>query len=186
MDTARSLAISWIDRLRIERLVWTLDQRLYDLPRRSRIAHRHEVRQNLLTAATDVGTTAALRGLGNSRELAEEYRTAQFGIAPRPAYYSAALFLLTAQLIGTSLLGEAANAFARGITAANPHASGSYAWSGIAYLQSEVTYHFTDGHGDWRGGAWTPLAWVLWLTATILVGRLWRVIPGRHRSARTE
>lgn len=25
------------------------------------------------------------------------------------------------------------------------------------------------------GGAWTPFAWVIWIVATILVGRLWRV-----------
>ena len=29
--------VSWFDRMRIERVVWMLDQRLYDLPRRSRI-----------------------------------------------------------------------------------------------------------------------------------------------------
>ncbi len=49
-------ALTWMDRLRIERVVWALDQRLYDLPRRSRIAKRREVRQNLLTAAQDIGT----------------------------------------------------------------------------------------------------------------------------------
>ncbi len=25
------------------------------------------------------------------------------------------------------------------------------------------------------GGAWTPFAWVIWIVATIFVGRLWRV-----------
>ena len=51
---------TWFDRLRIERVVWTLDQRLYDLPRAVRIAHRRELRENLLTAARDVGTGAVL------------------------------------------------------------------------------------------------------------------------------
>jgi hypothetical protein len=169
-----------MDRLRIERLVWTLDQRLYDLPRRSRVAHRREVRQNLLTASADIGTSAALQGLGNSRELAAEYRSAQFGAGPRPAYYAAALYLLTGLLVGTALLAEAATAFAHGVTAADPHATGSYTWSGIDYLQSEVSYRFVDGHGDWSGGAWTPLAWALWLTSTVIVGRLWRMIPSRR------
>ena len=50
--------LGWIDRLRIERVVWALDQRLYDLPRKSRIAKRREVRENLLTAAADIGTSA--------------------------------------------------------------------------------------------------------------------------------
>ena len=31
-------SLTWFDRLRIERFVWTLDQRIYDLPRASRIA----------------------------------------------------------------------------------------------------------------------------------------------------
>lgn len=183
MDVSRSSTISWMGRLRIERLVWTLDQRLYDLPRRSRIAHRREVRENLITAAADVGTSAALRGIGNTRDLAVEYRTAQFGVRPRPAYYTAAIYLLTAQLIFTSLLAAAATAFARGITAADPHATGSYTWSGVDYLQSTVDYRFVDGRADWVGGAWTPLAWALWLTSTGVVGRLWRMIPARRRSA---
>ena len=44
-------ALTWIDRLRIERAVWALDQRLYDLPRRSRIERRRELRGNLVTGA---------------------------------------------------------------------------------------------------------------------------------------
>jgi hypothetical protein len=48
-----------MDRLRTERVVWTLDQRLYDLPRNSRIAMRREVRENLRTATVDVGATQA-------------------------------------------------------------------------------------------------------------------------------
>jgi hypothetical protein len=56
-------ALTWIDRLRIERAVWTLDQRLYDLPRKARIARRRELRENLRTAAQDVGVAAAVRNL---------------------------------------------------------------------------------------------------------------------------
>lgn len=180
MPQSVSLPLTWMDRLRIERVVWTLDQQLYDLPRRSRVAHRREVRQNLLNAAADVGTGSALRRLGTSRQLAAEYRLAEFGDRPRPAYLTAAIFLLTAQLVFTSLLAEAASAFAAGITAADPHATGTYAWSGIDHLQSSVTYTLVDGRAEWVGGAWTPLAWVLWAAATIVVGRLWRVLPTRR------
>jgi hypothetical protein len=88
--------VTWFDRLRIERVVWTLDQRLYDLPRRTRIETRREVRQNLLTGARDVGTTQALRNLGDSAELAQEY-----------------------------IFTDAANAFASGITTAHPAATGT-------------------------------------------------------------
>jgi hypothetical protein len=174
--------VTWIDRVRIERAVWMLDQRLYDLPRRSRIAKRREVRQNLLCAAQDVGTGAALRGLGTSSELAAEYLDAELGTGPRHSWMAAALFLVTGQLVLTSILTSAAAAFADGVTAGDPSASGTYTWSGIDHLQDRVTYTFVDGHGTWVGGAWTPLAWGLWLLATVLVGRLWRALPWWRRS----
>jgi hypothetical protein len=167
--------MTWLDRMRIERLVWALDQRLYDLPRQSRIAKRREVRENLRAATIDVGTTHALRNLGNSRQLAAEYRAAEYGDEARPAWIVAALFLATGQLFMTAFLSEAASAFGDGIKAANPNASGTFTWSGIRYLQDTVTYTFTNGKGSSVGGAWTPLAWALWIIATVLVGRLWRV-----------
>ncbi|MDQ1463091.1 MAG: hypothetical protein QOC73_32 [Actinomycetota bacterium] len=167
--------MTWLDRMRIERLVWALDQRLYDLPRHSRIAKRREVRENLRAATVDVGATDALRNLGNSRQLAAEYRAAEYGDEARPAWIAAALFLATGQLVLTALLSEAASAFGDGIKAANPNATGTFTWSGIHYLQDTVTYTFADGKGSSVGGAWTPLAWALWIVATVLVGRLWRV-----------
>lgn len=174
--------VSWSDRLRIERVVWMLDQRLYDLPRRSRIATRREVRQNLISAAQDIGTPAALQRIGTSAELASQYLDAELGTGPRHSWLAAAVFLLTGQLVLTSLLSEATMAFAHGIAAGNPSASGTYAWEGVRYLQDNVTYTFTNGHGSWVGGAWTPLAWALWVAATIAVGRLWRALPWwRHR-----
>jgi hypothetical protein len=181
-----SHTVTWIDRMRIERVVWSLDQRLYDLPRRSRIAKRREVRENLLTAAHDIGTGDALRHLGNSRQLAAEYRSAEFGDEPRPSWMAAGLFFVTAQLFFTSFLSEAALAFGDGITAANPSATGTFTWSGIRYLQDTVTYTFVNGRGDSVGGAWTPFAWVLWAVATVAVGRLWRLVPlwrGRRAAA---
>ncbi|MEO8264099.1 MAG: hypothetical protein ABI706_01180 [Ilumatobacteraceae bacterium] len=168
-------SINWIDRLRIERAVWVLDQRLYDLPRKSRIAKRREVRENLITATGDIGARGALRNLGNSHQLAAEYLSAEFGDEARPSWMAAAVFLLTGQLILTSVLTEAALAFGDGITAANPTATGTFTWRGIRYLQDTVTYTFVNGEGTHVGGAFTPIAWVIWILATILVGRLWRV-----------
>ena len=176
--------ISWLDRARIERVVWSLDQRLYDLPTRSRVAKRREVRANLLTAARDIGTGDALRNLGSPERLAAEYLSAELGDEPRPHWILAALFLFTGQLVFTSLLTEAAIAFGDGVVAADPDATGAYRWPGIRFLQSAVTYEFEQGQRDWAGGAWTPLAWVLWIVATIAVGRLWRVIPMIRRRRR--
>lgn len=176
--------VTWLDRLRIERVVWALDQRLYDLPRRTRIETRREVRQNLLTGARDVGTTQALHNLGGSAELAQEYLSAAFGSGPRHHWMAAGLFFVTIPFLATSLFADAANAFASGITAADPAATGTYTWSGITHLQSTVTYTFTDGQGTWTGGSFTPLFYLLWIAATILVGRLWRAVPAwrRHRA----
>jgi hypothetical protein len=176
--------VTWIDRLRIERVVWALDQRLYDLPRKSRIAKRREVRDNLLSAATDIGISNALRNLGNSRQLAVEYRAAEFGDEPRPSWLAAGMFLFAGQLILTSFLSEAASAFGAGIATANPDATGTFTWSGIRYLQDTVTYTLVNGKGSSVGGAWTPLAWALWIIATVLVGRLWRLVP-KWRSRRS-
>lgn len=180
--------LTWIDRLRIERVVWSLDQRLYDLPSKSRVAKRREVRENLRAAAADIGTAAALRNIGNSRRLAAEYRAAEFGDEARPSWIAAGVFFLTAQLFFTAFLSEAAQAFGAGIQAANPGATGTFAWSGISYVQAPVTYTFVHGQGSSVGGAWTPLAWALWAVATVLVGRLWRVVPlwRRRRAAATQ
>jgi hypothetical protein len=173
--------VTWFDRLRIERIVWALDQRLYDLPRRTRIETRREVRQNLLTGARDVGTTQALRNLGGSAELAQEYLSAAYGSGPRHSWMAAALCCVTVPFVATWFFSDAANAFANGITAADPAATGTYTWAGISHLQSTVTYTFVDGHGTSTGGAFTPTFYILWIVATILVGRLWRALPAWRR-----
>ena len=174
-------SLALLDRLRIERVVWSLDQRLYDLPRRARIAHRREVRQNLTEAAKDVGTGAAVRQLGDVAHLAGEYRSAELGDGPHPSWIAAMTFLLAGQLVFTAILTEAANAFGSGISAADPHASGTFSWEGIRYLQDTVTFTFVNGHGSSVGGAWTPIAYVIWAGCTVLVGRLWRAIPAWRR-----
>jgi hypothetical protein len=172
--------VGWIDRLRIERIVWTLDQRLYDLPRRSRIAKRREVRENLLTAAHDIGTPAALRHLGNGRRLAAEYLSAEFGDGPRHSWTAAAVFATGTPLLFNWMFGETSSAFGDGISAATPNATGTFMWSGIQYVQNDVTFHFADGHlTSMVGGAWGPLSWITWLVGTIVVGRLWRLLPSR-------
>jgi hypothetical protein len=175
--------VTWIDRLRIERVVWMLDQRLYDLPRRSRIAKRREVRENLLAAAHDVGTTDALRHLGDGRRLAAEYLSAEFGDGPRHSWIAAAIFATGVPLLLEGYLGDASAAFGAGIIAADPNVTGTFTWSGIQYVQNDVTFHLADGHvTSVVGGAWGPVCWITWLIGTILVGRLWRLLPARARN----
>lgn len=166
--------LTLIDRLRIERVVWTLDQRLYDIPRDSRIAHRREVRQNLLSAAQDIGTGAALRNLGSSAQLAAGYLAAEFGDRPRHSWIAAAVWAATSMLVVSALLTEAANGFAAGIAAANPHATGTYHWGGLWLLQSGVTARAAGGQTAVSGGGLTVAGWVLWVVIAVMVGRLWR------------
>ena len=166
--------LTWSDRLRIERVVWTLDQRLYGIPRESRIAHRREVRLNLLSAAHDIGTGPALRNIGTSAQLADAYLAAEFGDRPRHSWMAAALWAATSMLVVTAILTDAANGFAAGIIAADPHATGTYHWAGLSLLQGSVTTTAAVGQTTVSGGGLTPAGWVLWALIAVLVGRLWR------------
>ena len=172
-----------IDRARIERRVWSVDQRLYDLPRAARIARRRELRTNLLDAAADVGAVAALRDVGDSRTLAASYLDAELGSAPRHSWIAAAVFLFGAMLLLTSLLTDAAKAYGDGILAGNPHSSGKFTWHGIEYLQTTVNYSVANGAHTFRGGALSPIGWLLLVGTAIAVGRLWRAIPRSHRAS---
>ena len=178
--------INLLDRLRIERVVWSLDQRLYDLPRKTRVERRRELRGNLLDAARDADTSSALRDVGDSGTLAAEYLDAELGPGPRHSWMAAGVFLLTSALLLTSFFFDAADAFGEGILAGNPSTAGTFTWPGIDHLQSAVTYTVADGTHTFVGGAFTPLTWALLATGTIAVGRLWRALPmwRRHHAAR--
>jgi hypothetical protein len=95
---------------------------------------------------------------------------------------SAAIFLLTAVLVLTSILSDAAQAFADGLLAASPNGSGTFTWAGVTLLQSDVHYTMHNGQVEFAGGALTPLAYVLLALGAVAVGRLWRLLPGWRRS----
>lgn len=173
--------LTWLDRLRIERVTWMLDQRLYDLPRASRIAHRREIRQNLLTAARDVGIGAALGNLGDSSQLAAAYLAAEFGDRPRHSWISALVWAATSMLVATAILTDAANGFAAGVAAGSPHVTGTFRWGGLSALQDTVTCTAVNGHTTVSGGGLSLLGWVLWIAIAVMVGRLWRA-PGTWRA----
>jgi hypothetical protein len=176
--------LTTLDRIRIERLVWALDQRLYDLPRRSRIAKRREVRANLLEAAADHGVREALRRIGSSGDLAREYLGAERGDGPHHSWISAAYFAALVPLFLGFVLGEVSNAYAQALTAGHA-ASGSFTWSGVRYLQSPLTFTVDQGSVTQSGGAWTPIVYVVWLAGTIAGGRLWRLLPTPSRRQQT-
>ena len=83
----------WTDRLRIERAVWTLNSYLQNLPWRSQVAKRRELRVNLRAASADVGTKEALRRLGNVRTIAADYIIGEYG-GPTPSWWAATFVLL--------------------------------------------------------------------------------------------
>ena len=119
--------------------------------------------------------------MGDSGTLAAEYLEAELGPGPRHSWMAAGVFLLTAVLLLTSVLFDAADAFGDGILAGNPDADGTFTWPGIGYLQTEVTYTVSGGEHSFVGGAFTPLTYVLLAVGAILVGRLWRAVPAWRR-----
>ncbi|MCE9621788.1 MAG: hypothetical protein K8R99_05525 [Actinomycetia bacterium] len=172
------------DRLRIERVVWSVDSRLQDLPRRSRIEKRRELRDNLRSAASDVGATEAIHGLGDTRRLAAEYMAAEYGDGGRPPSWTTAVAVFFGGILILEWLLEAGtSAFVAGVVGSDPNATGTFKWEGIAYVLDDVTFRFTDGHSTSIGGAWTPFTYVLLLLVVVLAGKLWRLIPAwrRHR-----
>ncbi|MDT7570762.1 MAG: hypothetical protein QOE05_936 [Actinomycetota bacterium] len=175
--------LSIADRLRIERVVWGLDQRIYDLPWRRRIAIRREVRENLRTAAADVGAERAVRNIGSAGELAAGYLDAQFGSRPRPSWLGAAGFVFTTMLILQAVLTDAANAFADGVRTANPAFAGTLHWGGLHLLQTDVTVVITGSTTTLKGGALSVWGYLLLALGAIAVGRLWRALPGRTSTA---
>ena len=170
----------WTDRLRIERAVWTLDSYLQNLPWRSRVAKRRELRVNLRSASADVGTKEALRRLGNVRTIAADYIVAEYG-GPGPSWWAAIFVLLPGFWFMFWLSNARIDAFKGGVIAANPHATGLFHWHGVAYVFTDATFTFVNGKATEVGGTLLPLVYVLVFGLAILVGRLWRVLPVRGR-----
>ena len=178
MATPRSA----LDRLRIERAVWAVDARLGDLPRRSRVSRRRELRDNLLAASEDVGARQAVRQLGDLRILAAGYVAAEYGeLSRRPSWTAAVatLFLIEAAMTLLEYVGR--TGFDSGITSATPHATGTFRWAGFPYLISDETFTYLNGTHTSVGGAWTPLVYVLMFAGAFVTGRMWRLIPAWRR-----
>jgi hypothetical protein len=174
--------LSGADRLRIERAVWTLDYRVQDLPRGTRIAKRRELRDNLRDAAAEVGARQAVTQLGDLRQLAWDYLAAEYGDrARRPSWAAAALCIAVVDLVALAVGSVGQAAFRAGATAADPHLTATLHWHGVRFLISDATVTFADGRATTVGGAWTPAVYVLLLGGAVVAGRLWRIsVRGRR------
>jgi hypothetical protein len=170
--------LTWHDRLRLEQAVWAVDRLIQDLPRKSRVAKRRELRDNLRSAAEDVGAAVAVRQLGDRRELAAGYLAAEYGDwQPRPSWTKAAAAAVLYYLLLSWLLEAGSSAFRAGILTGQPKATGTFSWNGIPYLLDDVHFTFSNGASTSVGGAWSPLAYAGLILVSILAGRLWRLLP---------
>jgi hypothetical protein len=171
---------TWTDRIRVERAVWTLDHYLQNLPRKSRVAKRRELRVNLRAASADVGAEEALRRLGNVRTIAAEYVVVEYG-GPGPSWLVAICVMWPAFALMFWLSNARIDAFRNGAIAAHPGLTGIFHMTGIAYVLTNDTFTFVHGKATEVGGTLLPLVYVCIVTLTVLAGRLWRAIPALRR-----
>ena len=170
--------LTWHDRLRLEQAVWAVDRLIQDLPRKSRVAKRRELRDNLRAAAEDVGAAVAVRQLGDLKQLAAGYLAAEYGDwQPRPSWTKAAAAAVLYYVLLSWLLEAGSSAFRAGILTGQPKVTGTFSWNGIPYLLDDVHFTFSNGASTSVGGAWSPLAYAGLILVSILAGRLWRLLP---------
>ena len=173
---------NWLDRLRIERVVWTLDTLLTILPGPRRRAIRGEMRANLRAASAEVGTAEAIRRLGDLRRLAIEYTEAHYGEQrPRPNLRGLLVWSQLAALALVVVVFVGLESFIDGVEAAGA-APGIHEWTTLSpFVWGEVEY---DAAGRFRGfefGTSVVFLLVYVLAAVVLGGRLWRLVLWRPR-----
>ncbi|SDS47523.1 hypothetical protein SAMN04488570_1959 [Nocardioides scoriae] len=142
---------------------------LHDVPRRRRRELREELRANVADASHDVGTEAALAGLGSPRTLARENAAGTVGTRGARARWTAGLQWGVAAFVVMMLLWTlSVLAFVDGVTAAGAtgRVTGSvFPWGG------SVTAEVGSGLQVW--GTVPPSIWVLTLVAAVLGARPW-------------
>jgi hypothetical protein len=182
---------SLIDRLRIERAVWTVDTYVQSLPSRSRRAVRRELRNNLRSSAAQVGARDAIRGLGSLRRLSLGYLEAEYGEGrPRPDFLKGVFWAAAVDFVIAAAIVISFESFMDGLEAGGAGA-GTYAWSTgkVFGITGEVTFDAKGFTGFWI--EWSVLFFVYSSIAFVLGARLWRTVPAwwrrvqRDRAART-
>ncbi len=174
-------APSFVDRLRIERAVWTVDTLAGDLPGRRRRSVRRELRADLWASTREVGAAEAIRRLGNLRRLSAEYLDVEYG-AKRPRYLKGAFWAFMAVVVLEVHTFARIDGFHHGLEVADP-GDGSFTLRPLGRFGPVYETAYVDGTFDSfsldLAPALLPLAVVL-LGAFLVGGRFWRAWrPGR-------
>lgn len=171
------------DRVRIESYVQRHDFWLdvAGVSRRRRRAQRTELRANLHDAAYDVGTAAAIAGLGSPRSLAREAGDGTTTGSRGPRWLAGARWAVAAFAVLMVLWTLSLLAFVDGVQAAG--ASGTvtgsvFPWGGT--VTAEV------GSGLAVSASVPASVWVLTLGALVVGSRPWLLLSRRegHRKGR--
>jgi len=173
---------TWLDRLRIERAVWTLDTMLTIVPGRRRRAIRREMRANLTAASAEVSTVEAIGRLGDLRLLAIEYADAHYGEQrPRPNLRG---LLVWSPLAGVALvvvMFAGLESFMDGVEATGA-APGIHEWKTLSpFVWGEVEYDASGRFGGFEFHLSVMFLLVYSLVVAVLGGRLWRLVLWRPR-----
>lgn len=184
-------ALTFIDRLRIERAVWTVDAYLSPLPARRQREIRRELRANLRASAAQVGAKAAVRNLGSLRRLGYEYLSVEYRGRPWPTPLRGIGWMITTAVVLAVAQVMAVTAYERGLMDADAE-PGTYTLEvPVIGVVGQIT---VDSSGETASLSFylSLLVWLAWLLGAFVVGsRLWRVIPRwrdrlRDRRARRE
>ena len=168
--------LHWSDRLRLERVIWTLDTYLQSLPARARRAVRREMRANLRASAAEVGVS---RGCAWTRQRAPARdRLPRGGVRRWAASQPAESVRLDTggRADSRDVVFVGAFRVQDGVEAANQRPNGTYAWGGwdLLGVRGEVTY----ADGQFEGFDLWFMPWVLLypLVFFLVSARSWRVV----------
>ena len=178
-----SNTLNLVDRLRIERVVWTVGVLVSDLPHRSQRAVRRELRDNLRAAASEAGVSAAVRGLGGLRHLAAGYLEAEYGDSrPRPRWLRGVAWAMVVYLVFVGIMFVGNDAFISGVLAANPRATGTYSWTRLGVWGPGLTVTMSDGQVSSAVLKIAAPILLYFAVAYLLGARVWRLpAPWRRR-----
>jgi hypothetical protein len=170
-----------MDRVRIERVVQSVDFLTQDIPGRVRRSIRRELRANLWAAASRAGASEAIRQLGSLRQLAEGYLAAEYGGGRRrPRWMSGFLWAILCVILISAINIVNFVAFTAGVQAARPAADGAFTERVSPWVMGTVKVTYTHGTLHSLAVSLPELMLVYCVAALILGGRLWRLVPGRR------